>query len=61
MFNLFSDNSLGFIGDEFKQSRKILLANLDGSSAFKTVKENLPTALTESAETNEEVHDELSE
>ena len=52
---------LGFIGDEFKQSRKILLANLDGSSAFKTVKENLPTALTESAETNEEVHDELSE
>ena len=52
---------LGFIGDEFKKSRKILLANLDGSSAFKTVKENLPTALTESAETNEEVHDELSE
>ena len=28
---------LGFIGDEFKQSRKLLLANLDGSSAFKTV------------------------
>ena len=52
---------LGFIGDEFKKSRKILLANLDGSSAFKTVKENLPTALTESAETNEESHDELSE
>ena len=29
---------LGFIGDEYKQSRKLLLANLDGSSAFKTVK-----------------------
>ena len=28
---------LGFIGEEFKQSRKILLSNLDGSSAFKTV------------------------
>ena len=28
---------LGFIGNEFKQSRKILLSNLDGSSAFKTV------------------------
>ena len=28
---------LGFIGDEYKQSRKLLLANLDGSSAFKTV------------------------
>ncbi len=52
---------LGFIGDEFKKSRKILLANLDGSSAFKTVKENLPTAPTESEETNEEAHDEVSE
>ena len=52
---------LGFIGNEFKQSRKILLSNLDGSSAFKTVKENLPTALTESSETNKEVHDEVSE
>ena len=30
---------LGFIGDEFKADRKILLANLDGSSAFKTKKE----------------------
>ena len=29
---------LGFIGDEFKADRKILLANLDGSSAFKTKK-----------------------
>ena len=52
---------LGFIGEEFKQSRKILLSNLDGSSAFKTVKENLPTALTESSETNKEAHDEVSE
>ena len=52
---------LGFIGEEFKQSRKILLSNLDGSSAFKTVKENLPTDPTESAETNKEVHDEVSE
>jgi hypothetical protein len=40
---------LGFIGEEFKQSRKILLSNLDGSSAFKTV------------QTKEEVHDEVSE
>lgn len=30
---------LGFIGDEFKEDRKILLKNLDGSSAFKTKKE----------------------
>lgn len=29
---------LGFIGDEYKLSRKLLLANLDGSSALKTVK-----------------------
>lgn len=29
---------LGFIGDEFKADRKILLAKLDGSSAFKTKK-----------------------
>lgn len=29
---------LGFIGDEFKADRKILLANLEGSSAFKTNK-----------------------
>lgn len=41
---------LGFIGDEFKQSRKILLSNLDGSSAFKTVKED-----------PKEVQDEVSE
>ena len=30
---------LGFIGDEFKTDRKILLSKLDGSSAFKTKKE----------------------
>ena len=41
---------LGFIGEEFKQSRKILLSNLDGSSAFKTLKED-----------SKEVHDEVSE
>ena len=40
---------LGFIGEEFKQSRKILLSNLDGSSAFKTV------------QTKEGVNDEVSE
>ena len=27
---------LGFIGDEFKQTRKILLKNFEGSSAFRT-------------------------
>ena len=41
---------LGFIGEEFKQSRKILLSNLDGSSAFKTGKED-----------PKEVQDEVSE
>ena len=30
---------LGFIGDEYKAKRKILLRNLEGSSAFKTAKE----------------------
>ena len=30
---------LGFIGDEYKAERKILLRNLEGSSAFKTSKE----------------------
>ena len=29
---------LGFIGDEYKKTRKILLENLEGSSAFKTKK-----------------------
>jgi hypothetical protein len=27
---------LGFIGDEYKAARKILLKNLDGSAAFKS-------------------------
>jgi hypothetical protein len=27
---------LGFIGNEYKQERKILLRNLEGSSAFKS-------------------------
>jgi hypothetical protein len=27
---------LGFIGDDYKKSRKILLKNLSGSSAFKS-------------------------
>ena len=31
---------LGFIGDEFKTERKILLRNLSGSSAFKSGKPN---------------------
>ena len=31
---------LGFIGDEYKQSRKILLRNLNGSSAFKSGSKN---------------------
>ena len=30
---------LGFIGDEYKQSRKILLRNFEGSSAYKSAKE----------------------
>ena len=29
---------LGFIGDEYKADRKVLLANLSGSSAFKVAK-----------------------
>ena len=29
---------LGFIGDDYKQDRRILLKNLEGSSAFKTGK-----------------------
>ena len=31
---------LGLIGDEYKKTRKILLENLEGSSAFRTKKEN---------------------
>ena len=30
---------LGFIGDEYKQSRKILLSKFEGSSSYKSVKE----------------------
>lgn len=30
---------LGFIGDEYKQSRKILLSNFEGSSSYKSAKE----------------------
>lgn len=46
---------LGFIGDEYKQSRKLLLANLDGSAAFKTVKEKTQT------DAEQETDNELSE
>jgi hypothetical protein len=35
---------LGFIGDEFKAARKLLLKNLDGNSAFLTPPENLQSA-----------------
>ena len=31
---------LGFIGDEYKADRKILLRNLSGSSAFRTGKKS---------------------
>ena len=30
---------LGFIGDDFKQSRKLLLSNFEGSSSYKSAKE----------------------
>ena len=46
---------LGFIGDEYKQSRKLLLANLDGSAAFKTVKEKTQSDI------EQETDNELSE
>lgn len=46
---------LGFIGDEYKQSRKLLLANLDGSAAFKTVKKKTQT------DAEQETNNELSE
>ena len=46
---------LGFIGEEFKKSRKLLLANLDGSAAFKTVKEKTQT------DAEQETNNELSE
>lgn len=38
---------LGFIGAEYKADRKILLKNLTGSSAFKTVKEAADDEVTE--------------
>ena len=44
---------LGFIGDEYRMSRKLLLANLDGSSAFKTVKESRPAETAAAAENAE--------
>lgn len=50
---------LGFIGDEYKQSRKLLLANLDGSSAFKTVK-NAGTDAQDLPETEEVVNESVS-
>ena len=36
---------LGFIGDEFKTDRKILLRNLNGSSAFKTAEKTFKVEL----------------
>ena len=51
---------LGFIGDEFKQSRKLLLANLDGSSAFKTVK-NAGTDDQDLPESEEAANEQISE
>lgn len=38
---------LGFIGDGYKADRKILLRNLEGSSAFKTAKEVATDAVSE--------------
>ena len=38
---------LGFIGAEYKADRKILLKNLTGSSAFKTVKETADDEISE--------------
>lgn len=35
---------LGFIGDEYKADRKVLLKNLEGSSAFKSVEQKGETA-----------------
>lgn len=36
---------LGFIGDEYKEVRKVLLKNLAGQSAFKGVKQNIDKAV----------------
>ena len=38
---------LGFIGAEYKAARKILLKNLNGSSAFKTAKEENDNDISE--------------
>ena len=38
---------LGFIGAEYKADRKILLKNLTGSSAFKTIKEAVAVEISE--------------
>lgn len=51
---------LGFIGDEYKQSRKLLLTNLDGSSAFKTVK-NAGTDDQDLPESTEAANEQISE
>ena len=36
---------LGFIGDEYKEARKVLLKNLTGQSAFKGIKQNIDKAV----------------
>jgi len=36
---------LGFIGDEYKEARKVLLKNLTGQAAFKGVKQNIDKAV----------------
>lgn len=36
---------LGFIGDEYKEARKVLLKNLAGQAAFKGVKQNINKAV----------------
>jgi hypothetical protein len=36
---------LGFIGEEYKESRRVLLKNLDGQAAFKGVKQNIDKAV----------------
>lgn len=50
---------LGFIGDEYKQSRKLLLANLDGSSAFRIVR-NAGTDDQELPESEEGANESIS-
>ena len=36
---------LGFIGEEYKEARRVLLKNLDGQAAFKGVKQNIDKAV----------------